>query len=387
MTLGNFALELSNRDIAKRLVGYMPALQGTKDQRKNTLYKKAAAHVYHTSFAEILASVIRVQQNGGTYFSIHGEEHPRLMMPLVAFIVQDLPEGHLLTGTMDSGSTPRPCISCLVGVDQVDKPVESCAATKSCPRTASGMKAVITALAKKLRTPEPSGPNCKTQLEETARTTLSAHIMPNAFWDVDFGTDNGIYGAVVPDRMHEWWEGIVKYTIDHVVELCAEHYQRSCEAKKRDREREKVRSAAIKLAEAAARAATAEEEVGRLFGPDLGRRLTGPETAGTEEDIAQKPRKAKSTTIRLFSLRFASNRGLCTPSTQDTPICRLHSSLRLQLRITSKPNLSRINYQLLTRILSKDCSIYSEHHIEEGCPAAFNRRGAASNSGRASDSV
>ena len=193
MTLGNFELKLSNRDIAKRLVGYMPALQGTKDQRKNTLYKKAAAHVYHTSFAEILASVIRVQQNGGTYFSIHGEEHPRLMMPLVAFIVQDLPEGHLLTGTMDSGSTPRPCISCLVGVDQVDKPVESCAATKSCPRTASGMKAVIIALAEKLRTPEPSGPNCKTQLEETARTTLSAHIMPNAFWDVDFGTDNVIY--------------------------------------------------------------------------------------------------------------------------------------------------------------------------------------------------
>ena len=65
MTLGNFELKLSNRDIAKRLVGYMPALQGTKNQRQNVLYKKAAAHVYHTSFAEVLASVVRVQEHGG----------------------------------------------------------------------------------------------------------------------------------------------------------------------------------------------------------------------------------------------------------------------------------------------------------------------------------
>ena len=38
-------------------------------------------------------------------------------------------------------------------------------------------------------------------------------------------------------------------------------------------------------------------EVGRFFGPDLGRRLTGPETAGTEEDIAQNPRKSNSTEL------------------------------------------------------------------------------------------
>ena len=202
MTLGNFELKLSNRDIAKRLVGYMPALQGTKNQRQNVLYKKAAAHIYHTSFAEVLASVVRVQEYGGAYFSVYGEKRPRFLMPLVAFIVQDLPEGHLLTGTMDSGSTPRPCISCLVGVEQVDKPVESCSAAKSCPRTASGMKTEITALAEKLRTPAASGMNCKTNLEETARTRFSAHIMRNAFWDVDFWTNNGIYGAIVPDRLH-----------------------------------------------------------------------------------------------------------------------------------------------------------------------------------------
>jgi hypothetical protein len=250
MTLGNFELGLSNRDIAKRLVGYMPGLQGTKSQRKKELYKQAAAHVYHTSFAEILKSVVDMQKQGGGVFRIYGESEPRLLMPLVAIIIQDLPEGHLLTATKDSGNTPRPCISCFVGVEEVADPVASCTAAKGRPRTTTGMKSAITELANKLRRPERSGENCKTQLEETARKSLSAHIMRNAFWDVDFGTDNGIYGAVVPDRLHEWWEGIVKYIIDNVVVLCAEEYQRSNAEKKQDKAAEEAAKEAEKAANA-----------------------------------------------------------------------------------------------------------------------------------------
>jgi hypothetical protein len=256
MTLGNFELKLSNLDIAKRLVGFMPALRGTKKQRENNMYKRTAAHVYHTAFAEILKSVAEMQKKGGGVFRIHGESKPRLLYPVVALVVQDLPEGHLLTGTYDSGNTPRPCISCFVGVDEVANPRASCAAAKDRLRTANGMQSAITKVAEKLRAPERSGENCKTQLEEAARQALSAHIMRNSFWDVDFGTDNGIYGAVVPDRLHEWWEGIVKYIIDNVVVLCAEEYQRSNEEKKHDKE---VAEAA-KESEKAAKAAAAESE-------------------------------------------------------------------------------------------------------------------------------
>ena len=242
MSIGNFELELLNQDMAKRLVGFMPALTGPKSLRNTDAFRTSAAYLYRQSFESILSSVKRTQASGGCFFRIHGEDEPRFMMPLVAFIVQDMPEGHLLTTTLDSGQTSRPCMSCLVPVDDIQDPHKSCDAAGKCRRTTEHMKTEVGKYNNQLKNAEPSGANCKSNIIKRATSELSAHLIGNAFWDIDFGADYGIYGAVAPDRLHEWWEGIVKYIIDHVVKLCVEEHEMSKQEKKRDAQTKKAGS-------------------------------------------------------------------------------------------------------------------------------------------------
>jgi hypothetical protein len=99
------------------------------------------------------------------------------MMPLVAFIVQDMPEGHLLTTTLDSGQTSRPCMSCLVPVDDIQDPHKSCDAAKKCRRTTEHMKTEVGKYNNQLKNAEPPGANCKSNITKRATSGLSAHLI------------------------------------------------------------------------------------------------------------------------------------------------------------------------------------------------------------------
>ena len=53
----------------------------------------------------------------------------------------------------------------------------------------------------------------KKKLIDESWAAKGMHLIPNAFWDVAFFDDYGIYGHAGPDRMHCWWENIVKKLI------------------------------------------------------------------------------------------------------------------------------------------------------------------------------
>jgi hypothetical protein len=70
MTIGNINQSRMNKNDAKRLIAYMPAIPGSKRLRKSARYKRAKRAMYHKVLEDMLLSV-RAASTAGRYRYAH----------------------------------------------------------------------------------------------------------------------------------------------------------------------------------------------------------------------------------------------------------------------------------------------------------------------------
>ena len=107
MTIGIFPLDYIMKDESKTVLAYMPDMKGTAAQKKQKKYSAYKRSIYHKVLARIMESVKRAQQNYGCTLEMPWGLDD--FMPYPVLIINDNPEGHLLTLVYDSAKACHPC--------------------------------------------------------------------------------------------------------------------------------------------------------------------------------------------------------------------------------------------------------------------------------------
>ena len=120
-----------------------------------------------------------------------------MVFPLALFIV-DIKGAHSLCGMFDSYSNiSRPCVSCNCSVNNLDNPNVKCE-----PVLDSKMKQMI-----------------KDQTEIELKAISQHKLLENAFFNVNIGGwKYGIWGLCPAEILHQFYEGILSYTLDYFFE-------------------------------------------------------------------------------------------------------------------------------------------------------------------------
>ena len=219
LTLGNFTIPVMNKGCAKRILTYMPSPKATAKvvKRASADWLLSKRLVYHDAWRQMLAPLVAAQRNGGGYLYLPYtgasgavQWHQKLCMPTIAYVVNDTPERKLLTLVGDSAKQPRPCSACTIAKDDLAKGDVSCDYVTNDRHRRMGMDSkrfVLRTAAQVAAAPTRGASSTKKQIIDESWKARGMHLIPNAFWDVAFFDDYGIYGHAGPDRMHCWYVG------------------------------------------------------------------------------------------------------------------------------------------------------------------------------------
>ena len=203
MSLGNFDKPVYNQDASKRVIGYMPPLPASAQVRKKAYYKREKRRMEHHVLAAMLEAIQHSFDSGGFTMEIEGRGQQTLV-PVIALVVQDQPEGQLQAG-VSSG-----CRFCMLPKSQfsdVDAQAEE--------RVAAESEELRAGLLHRINTSRDRVQHARDELKQN-----SLHDIRPAFADLPFGAlPGGFYAALPSDRMHLWWEGIAKHLVDWVAVL------------------------------------------------------------------------------------------------------------------------------------------------------------------------
>lgn len=117
ISLGNIPTSLRNKAEAKALVGIIPTLQGTKEERQTTQFRQLIRSVFHKCF-NILIEPLRSQYHSGVILKVNNYNLRCNIM--LASIIGDWPENCKSCLTYSRTSCARPCHTCLVGKDDLN---------------------------------------------------------------------------------------------------------------------------------------------------------------------------------------------------------------------------------------------------------------------------
>lgn len=120
---GVLPLYMMDTDGCKRVVMYMPTLVGTEKDGKTAAFKSFKNVLYHGALYDALAPVREAQQRGGVIMSLCGVLFK--FMPYVVLVVNDNPEGNLLSNVKDSATTALPCRMCKVRKENLSEVARS----------------------------------------------------------------------------------------------------------------------------------------------------------------------------------------------------------------------------------------------------------------------
>lgn len=156
---------------------------------------------YHEILKEILKSFVETQNSGILKWKL---EYPNcetyevnLVFPLCLCIV-DIKGAHSLCGMYDAYSKIyRPCVSCNCPEEQLDNPSYTCS-----PVEDSIMRKSL-----------------KENSDEELKILSQHRVINNAFFNVDTGGwKYGIWGLCPAEILHQFYEGLISYTLDFFFE-------------------------------------------------------------------------------------------------------------------------------------------------------------------------
>ena len=120
---GMLPLYMMDTDGCRRVVMYMPTLVGTEKCGKTAAFRAFKNVLYHGALYDALAPAREAQQRGGVIMSLCGVLFK--FMPYVVLVVNDNPEGNLLSNVKGSAKTALPCRICKVRKENLSGVVRS----------------------------------------------------------------------------------------------------------------------------------------------------------------------------------------------------------------------------------------------------------------------
>jgi len=126
ITLGNIKKEYRQKENSYYLLGYLPILIGTKEEKKKWSDECVKGQIMHAALKEIFSSIIQPGKSGVQLLDADGNE--RLCYPYFAYYIADWP-GSRVTLTKDGKMTNLPCHGCLVTLENLgvlNNTVRSC---------------------------------------------------------------------------------------------------------------------------------------------------------------------------------------------------------------------------------------------------------------------
>ena len=117
VTIGNIPSYLRDKPEAKALVGLIPILEGSKQQKETKEFHEAIRTVFHKCF-EILFAPIRMQEQTGIQLKV-GNNYKWCTM-VMAILLGDWPENGKSCLTY-GGNCQCPCHSCLVNRNKLNE--------------------------------------------------------------------------------------------------------------------------------------------------------------------------------------------------------------------------------------------------------------------------
>ena len=95
-------------------------MQASKQTRKDENFKEFNSFVYHTFWTLFLKPLKKCYDEGGIETTVAGVT--RHLLPVIAFFIQDAPEGALLSGTKLGAQVKSPCRVCWVKNEDCNQP-------------------------------------------------------------------------------------------------------------------------------------------------------------------------------------------------------------------------------------------------------------------------
>lgn len=201
LTLGCLRWFIRNLDLAHAIQGFIPLLQVSKQMRKTKVFSNFNAFVFHQYWDLTLKCIKDCYDAGGFHLEVAGEM--RHFIPVVAFFIQDTPEGALLTGTRVGTRCKSPCRCCLVKEADCNNPW-----VKAPLREEAATREIVEPLLDAIEN-RAHGLVVRANLELTA---LGINPFRPSTWDVPYGDNpHGIYGATPPEVLHQFDLGIIKH--------------------------------------------------------------------------------------------------------------------------------------------------------------------------------
>ncbi|CAG8745303.1 23189_t:CDS:2, partial [Gigaspora rosea] len=138
ISLGNIPTTLRNRTEAKALVGIIPILKGTKEERQTPQFRQLIRSIFHKCI-NILIEPLQSQYQSGILLKVNKYNIRCNMM--LACVIGDWPENCKSCLTYSGTSCARPCHTCLVGKDELN--AIKLSANRKITRTEDRMRQII----------------------------------------------------------------------------------------------------------------------------------------------------------------------------------------------------------------------------------------------------
>ncbi|CAG8451521.1 6653_t:CDS:2, partial [Cetraspora pellucida] len=190
ISLGNIPTNLRNKAKAKALVGFIPTLEGTMEERKTPEFRQLIRLTFHKCI-NILMEPLRLQYRSGILLKVNSNNSKFNMV--LASIIGDWPENCKSCLTYNGASCAYPCHTCLVKKDELNA-IKIPASRK------------ITCMEDQMR-----------QIIAVGQGEYySIYKETNSFWN-HLGFN--VYTATVPERMHYLDLGLFPYMVKYTRDL------------------------------------------------------------------------------------------------------------------------------------------------------------------------
>ena len=110
ITLGNFRWWIRNQDRGHAIGGLIPILNAGKQVKKLKTFNEYNEWLFHEFWRHFLAPLKECYRTGGFSLTVGGVK--RRFKPVIAYFIQDNPEGTLLCGTKLGVAVHNPCRIC-----------------------------------------------------------------------------------------------------------------------------------------------------------------------------------------------------------------------------------------------------------------------------------
>ncbi|CAG8620050.1 19146_t:CDS:2, partial [Gigaspora rosea] len=117
ISLGNISTKLRNKPEAKALVGIIPTLQGTKEERQTSQFRQLIRMTFHKCM-NVLFAPLRLQYHSGVLLKVSNCNLRCNLM--LSCVIGDWPENCKSCLTYNGTSCSHPCHTCLIEKDKLN---------------------------------------------------------------------------------------------------------------------------------------------------------------------------------------------------------------------------------------------------------------------------